>query len=826
MLALLTLATSSSAQPATGVSPENFLDMADRAIARGQFDEALALARRAPNDPSAAAVRARIEIARGRHADAEGLLKPAAAARPEGEAALELGLLNLMLGRKAEAIALLNAVVDRADGLNAPRDLFRAARAARALGDFREANRLFREAASADPASPAINTGWGDLFLEKYNRSDAVRSYQAALRADPDWAPAHLGLARALADDNPPGAKAAASRALTLDPTYVAAHLLTAELALDDGDRGAAKQSIARALEVNASSLEAHALAAAIANLEGRSKDFDAEVGKVLAINPAYGEVYRVAGDLAARNYRFDEAVVLASKAMATDPDNVRAQADLGIHLLRTGDESGARQALDRAFRADPYDVVTYNLLGLFDSLQTFETIEEGDITLRMHGEEAAVLREYALPLAREALGRLSERYRFTPRGPILIEIFPRHDDFAVRNVGLPGMIGALGACFGRVVTMDSPRARPPGTFNWGATLWHEMAHVITLQMSSQRVPRWLTEGISVYEEKQARPEWGRDMEVAFAQAMNRGEVLKLGDLNAGFQKPETISLAYYQASLLVGYLVDTFGDEGIQKLLRVYGEGLETDQALTKALGTSLDRLQVDLDRNLERTFGVLSRALKDPEKGPAAGDSLEALKQAAAAQPDKYALQVALGQALRTAGDLDSAIAALNKAVKLVPMATGRDSARLMIVDIAEQKGDLERAMRELETLLGYDHVDVESARRLAKMAKEATDQRRLRLAYERIVDIDPFDPLPHAELGRMALTANEADVAMREFRAALATGPVDRAAAHCDLAESYVLAGRLADARKQVIAALEIAPTYERAQDILLKVVEGRP
>ena len=96
-------------------------------------------------------------------------------------------------------------------------------------------------------------------------------------------------------------------------------------------------------------------------------------------------------------------------------------------------------------------------------------------------------------------------------RGPILIEIFPKHDDFAVRNVGLPGMIGALGACFGRVVTMDSPQARPPGEFQWEATLWHELAHVITLQMSNQRVPRWLTEGISVYEEKRARPEWGRE---------------------------------------------------------------------------------------------------------------------------------------------------------------------------------------------------------------------------------------------------------------------------------------------------------------------------
>ena len=125
------------------------------------------------------------------------------------------------------------------------------------------------------------------------------------------------------------------------------------------------------------------------------------------------------------------------------------------------------------------------------------------------------------MPLARDALSTLGARYGLTPKGPILIEIFPRHDDFAVRNLGLPGMIGALGACFGRVVTLDSPRARPPGSFNWQATLWHELTHVVTLQLSKQRVPRWLTEGISEYEEQRARPEWGRQMQVQFAEALD-----------------------------------------------------------------------------------------------------------------------------------------------------------------------------------------------------------------------------------------------------------------------------------------------------------------
>ena len=57
-------------------------------------------------------------------------------------------------------------------------------------------------------------------------------------------------------------------------------------------------------------------------------------------------------------------------------------------------------------------------------------------------------------------------------------------------------------------------------------------------------------------------------------------------------------------------------------------------------------------------------------------------------------------------------------------------------------------------------------------------------------------------------------------------VALKPVDQAAAHTDLAESYYASGKAADARRQTLAALEIAPSYERAQDLLLKIAEARP
>ena len=341
-----------------------------RALAHGAIEEAETLvASRPADDPAAAAVRARILISRGGYQEAEQLLAPIAAANPWSDAALELGLLHMYLGRKAEAADELVPVIQAGSALSQPVALYRAGRAARALDQFRQANSYFRRAASVAAGDPAIHAAWGDLFLEKYNYPDAVRSYNDAVGIDNEWAPAHLGLARALADENPPAAHAAAERALAIDPSDVAAHLFVAELALDAVRPADGRAAIERALEVNPSSLEARALLAGTAYVEDRVSDFDAEVARMLAINPVYGDAYRVAGALAARNYRFEEAVVLLRRAVELESDNTRAHAELGLHLLRTGDEPAAREALERAFAADPFDVVTFNLLQLLDTL-------------------------------------------------------------------------------------------------------------------------------------------------------------------------------------------------------------------------------------------------------------------------------------------------------------------------------------------------------------------------------------------------------------------------------------------------------------------------
>jgi tetratricopeptide (TPR) repeat protein len=798
-------------------------DNAANLLKVGQYDEVEKLLRD-EKDPRAIAMRARAHVARGRYEDAEKLLTPAAAAAPTSDAALELGLLQMYLGRRDQATATLNRIIETLQP-RTPADLLRVAQAARAVGKFQDANDLFRDADRAQPKDPIINTAWGEMFLEKAEKENAQKSFDIALEADENNPAAIVGMARLAADADQPAALQLVERALKVNPNYVPAYLLQSEMALDNRERQDAHQSIDKALEINPNSLEARTLDAALAFLEDRKAEFDQKTAAVLKINPAYSEVYRVAGDHATRNYRFNEAIPLTKKALALDPNSARAHADLGLELLRVGDEAAARVELEAAYKGDPYysSLVTKNLLAMLDKVDTFVTVQEGNVTMRFDPEEAGVMREQAVPLAREALDTLSRKWNFKPDGPVLIEMFPVHDDFAVRTLGIPGMLYALGVCFGNVVALDSPHARPPGEYNWQPTLWHELAHVITLGMSNNRIPRWLSEGISQWEEKRARPEWGWEMEVSFAHALEQGKSIKIADIQEALSDPKLASLAYYQASLVAEHIAETYGEPALQKLVRSYSSGINDEQAFKEALGQTVAQVQTSFDAAIDKKYATIRNALKRPKFEGA--PELDDLKKMAESDPGSFPVQVALGQALAKAGDNAAAVAALERAAALMPRATGEDNPNKMIAAIAEKQGDTARAVRALQDVLKVDHTDIEAARKLAMLLTSSSqDKAQLEDAYQRLVNVDPFDANAQSGLGRLLMARRDAAGAARAFRSALASKPADAAVAHVDLAEAYLTLGKHADAKAQTLQALEIAPSFERAQDLLLKLVDA--
>jgi tetratricopeptide (TPR) repeat protein len=346
------------------------------------------------------------------------------------------------------------------------------------------------------------------------------------------------------------------------------------------------------------------------------------------------------------------------------------------------------------------------------------------------------------------------------------------------------------------------------------------MAHVISLQMSNNRVPRWISEGMSDFEERRARPEWGHERMLAFVQAFDAGKLLKLENIGDGLLDPRMTSIVYAHASLVVEHLVELYGEPAMGRMLRAFGKGLETEAAFKEAFNASLDDVQRTFDSWLERKFAPIRAGLKGPEIPENA--TLEQLKALATANPDSFAVQMTLGRQLYEAGDLPGSIQALERAAKMVPIASGDANPNAMIAAVATKQGDTARAIQALEAVVQIDSSDVEAARQLATLLEPTGNAARTAAAYARVAELDPFDAKAQTVVGRHALRQKNADVAIRSFRAVVASSPADRATAHADLAEAYLLSGSLADAKREALTALEIAPSFERAQDVLLQTV----
>src|ERR1035441_4298099 len=123
------------------------------------------------------------------------------------------------------------------------------------------------------------------------------------------------------------------------------------------------------------------------------------------------------------------------------------------------------------------------------DTYSKFVTFTTPTTSLKIDKKEAELLRPYIQSEMERAMATYDKKYRMKLERPVQVEVYPNHEDFAVRTLGMPGL-GALGGTFGYVVAMDSPSGRKPGTFHWASTLWHEMSHVYTLTATGHRVPR------------------------------------------------------------------------------------------------------------------------------------------------------------------------------------------------------------------------------------------------------------------------------------------------------------------------------------------------
>ena len=733
----------------------------------------------------------------------------------------------LAVGKEAEAQTSLQGFVAYYN-TNHPRsaeELTMIAQGVTLLEKFKDANDLYIDAREADPTFAAAFIAQGELLNQKYNYGEAASLFRDALKINPNSPDALLGLARSKQLESNDEPKVYADRALKTNPNHTGSLVLRAWLELEADKGDAAAELANRALAVNPNFVPALAIRAAIRYLGDKPADLDAEIKRALEINPRAGELFDTLAHFAVINRHYADSVTFGKRAVELSPKLWPARTQLGIQLLRTGREAEGRAELERAFAGDPFNVWAKNSLDLLDSMREFRDQVRGTFIVRTSPKEADVVSVYAADLLEEASKKLTAKYRFTPQGPITVELFANHDDFAVKSLGLPGL-GALGVCFGQLIAMDSPLAREAGHFNWGGTLWHEFTHVITLQTTSYRIPRWFSEGLSVFEERRARPGWGDNWSLETVKAFTDGRFVKIEDMEAAFTRPRTpdqVPLAYFQASMVCEYIEEKHGFDAILKMLALYKENVKTPEVLSRVL----NQKPADFDRSFNEYLRTKSAAWVDVlGKGPVRNASKDDLLAALRTKPNDYFANLRLGTIYRTEGDHEKAIQHLKHASEVFPYYTGDGNPYGQLVEIYESQGKKAEAAETLAALSRVDEDNIDALKKLAKLKLELGDRPGALEALQTSFFIYPFDAALHKLAGDIYLEQSNTAGSLREYAVAVALDPPDKAAAHYDLARAFVAAGKTVDARREVLRALEVAPGYEQAQELLLKLKRSNP
>jgi hypothetical protein len=686
---------------------------------------------------------------------------------------------------------------------------------------------FFRRAEKLESPPREAFQATGELALDKHDFALAADAFRAGLAKFPDDPDLQAGLARAFESGDRDEMLKAITAALAINPRNVPSLLLMADHLIDAEQYDDAERQLGLVLKVNPYQPEALAYRAVLAHLRNdpeHEKEFR-ELGlRFWKTNP---QVDHLIGLKLSQKYRFEEGAAAQKRALAFEPNYLPARRQLAEDYLRLGQNEQGWELAKAVHDQDAYDVTAYNLTVLHDQMAKFQTLTNADFIVHMSPLEAQLYGDRVLELLVRAKETLGRKYGVELTRPTTVEIFPEQKDFAVRTFGMPGNPGYLGVCFGSVITANSPASQAPNPANWEDVLWHEFCHVITLNATRNRMPRWLSEGISVYEERQANPAWGDKMNLAFRGLILKDELTPLGKLSSAFLTPkngEYLQFAYYESSLVVEFIVEQYGLESIKKILADLYKGDEINQAISAHTAPLPD---------IEKRFAAFARE-KAAKLAPHADlDELPDRHSLVPApiweklHPDNYYVRLRQARELMEAKRWSEAQPVLEA---LAESYHGEKGAANPLWLLAVTQRNLNETNAELATLQKFatqesDFVDLFV--RLIEISEARKDWPASSDYAERLLAVNPLLSLPHRVLAKAGVTLGKNDQAITAYRKLLLLDPTDPADAHYQLASLlHARHDSEKEARRHVLQALEEAPRFRDAQRLLLEMTEDKP
>jgi tetratricopeptide (TPR) repeat protein len=665
-----------------------------------------------------------------------------------------------------------------------------------------------------------------ELALEKYDfalAADTLRTAPRNAASDPQY---HYLLARAYESDDPQRMDAALTAALAINPRHSDSLLLRVDRLIDAEQYTQAENHLKQVLSVNSNHPLAWAYKAVLAHLESDAAAEQEARDQALARWKTNPEVDHLIGRKLSQKYRFAEGAAYQRRALAFDAEYRPAKLQLSQDLLRLGEEDEGWRLAKEVAEHDGYDVLAFNLVTLEEQLAKFRTIGGDGLLVRMDAREADLYGERILELLRKARTTLGEKYKVPLDEPIVIEIFPQQKDFAVRTFGMPGIAGFLGVCFGRVITANSPASQGENPANWEAVLWHEFCHVVTLHKTRNKMPRWLSEGISVYEERQADATWGQSMTPQNREIIASGKMTPVSRLSSAFLSPPSplhLQFAYYESSLVVEYLIEEFGMDALQNILDDLGEGSDINEALIRHT-VPLGRLDADFEKFARERAEALAPGgtWEKPQLPP--GANSQTLAKWLEEHPKSIPGLVRWARQLLVERKFKDVIAAAQRLKDVYPNGTDAESGYAIMAAAHRGLGHVAEERAALEEVAARDSDAVSAYLRLMEIGEGQGDWESVARSARRMLAVNPLVAAPHRYLAQAAEKLGRRDEAIGAYKALLFFDTTDSAETHFRLAQLLGDAGNRAAAKRHVLQALEEAPRFLAAHRLLLELADA--
>ena len=384
------------------------------------------------------------------------------------------------------------------------------------------------------------------------------------------------------------------------------------------------------------------------------------------------------------------------------------------------------------------------------DVTRRFKRYESQHFLLHLHEESDGILAEPALEALERAHQEVGQALGYWPRSKVRIEIAPDAQSFtAITTFTLRDIeeTGAIGLCKFNKVMVISPRVMAHG-YRWLDSLTHEYIHLAIVNLTRNKTPIWLHEGIARYFEtvwrkpvQGPKPDYlTPSNETLLAKAIARQEFVSFKDMEPSLirlETPEQVQLAYAEVASAVDYILQAKGPSGIREVLTQVNR-LSTAEAIEAVMGVPLDGFEADWRRFIEGQGlavvpGSRLRSYKVAEDG-----ETQPSVELGEIQSEIARNRTHLGDRLRQRGRPRAASAEYRRALRAGPHSTVILN-RLGETLIHSRRYD--EALPHLEKARYLDPDAVHTYYLLGRLHHEAGDHTRARDPLLEALQINPF-------------------------------------------------------------------------------------